>query len=252
MSFFEALVGHLAAAQTAHGLHALARRRRFLLPRLWRPNSEIRVAFSALLRVRRGADFLLIKNLHRPESLCPLGGVFKHYQPSDATLDKFEFRSQAPGDDVDMRNDLRGYLPRKRLGDLVRWYQSSAGQHRETAVECLCREIMEELGEWAISGVPCPPNLRLDLVRSVAEGPRKVPGRPYAQFRIFEVFEVAQHDSPGQEFLSELFAAEHEALVWANDREIAVGRARTKDLIGHHAAYLYSRRAPREETPAPW
>ena len=243
--FIETLVSELLAAETAQGLHALARRRRFLVCRLRYPNKPIRISFSGLLRIRRGGDYLLIRNLHRPESVGPLGGVFKYYESASETLDRLEFRPQVIG--ADMVNDLRGFLPRKHLGQIVRWFQR--GHDRESPIECVCRELKEELGEIGASHIDCPPTLRLKLVRSVAEGPARVPGHDYTQFRIFDIFDIDRADEPGTRFVTEISGANHADLIWASDLEITTGRARGNQIIGHHAAYLFSRRSARPESP---
>lgn len=64
------------------------------------PQKEIRVAMAALIRITSGDNYVLIRNLHRPESFAPLGGVYKYFDEARHPLDTCEFRAQVV--DADM------------------------------------------------------------------------------------------------------------------------------------------------------
>lgn len=235
------------------GIHLLERlsRIRFLKCRIVNRNLDIRVAYSALLRISDGGQYVLVRNLHRPETYGPFGGVYKFRETAKGDLDEMQFKPQDLGPGSDMRNDLRGYLPRKNLPRLCRWYVR--GDERETAADCLLRELREELKEIGLGGnrLRPPPFVQLRKVRSVEEGPETVEGQPYFQYRVFEVYEPAEPNKTARRFFRKLLetAQKHPQLLVANAEEITTGRARDNKIIGHHTVYLLGRRRIRHEFP---
>lgn len=248
--FGEALLIHLLATELGQVVHAAVRRRRFITCSLVRRDEEVRFAFSALLRLGVGSSYLLVRNLHRPETFGPFGGVYKYHDEARVLLDRLEFRPQHAGPGSDMRNDLRGFIPRRSLPALVRWYTKR--REREECSDCLSRELREELAEIGISRSVKPPrSLTLKLVRNVAEGPEKVPGQGYTQFRIFEVFDIANTDKSYTRFLKQVGQAVPTSphLLSVTPEEIIVGRARGGEVIGHHACYFLRSRRIRPDSP---
>lgn len=227
-----------------------AHRWRFFLYHLFAPNSEMRVAFSALARISEGGRYVLVKNLHRPETFSPFGGVFKYRNEAKRSLDCWQFRPQDIGPRADMINDLRGFVPRKHLAALVKWYQ--AGEDREALNECLNREFAEELREVGLAGLlKGAADLQYRVVRSVDDGPVSVPGMQYRQFRIFVIADVISENGKGISFVKHLFseARKNPRLLIANSDEILQGRAADGRLIGSTACYLIGRRRVRQDDP---
>lgn len=235
------------------GIHVAEKvlRLRFLKCRIIQRNTDIRVALSALLRISLSGKYLLVRNLHRPETFGPFGGVLKYHEAVRPYLDSLLFKPQDLGPGEDMHCDLRGFLPRKNLPKLIKWYEKSEG--RETAQECLARELEEEVGEIGLpKAMRLPAALKLRRVRAVTEGPEPVPGQSYTQYRVFEVFEPAEISKQQRRFLKKLteMASFHPDLLLASPEEIKSGRARDDSLIGHHAAYfLYSKRIRPDDVP---
>jgi hypothetical protein len=234
----EAIGIHLAVA----ALERL-RKARLVACRVWRPNAELRISFSALLRISDGGRFLLIRNLHRPELFGPVGGVYKYYNDARVQLDEVSFRPQDVGRGDDMKNDLRGFLPRRHAPKLIKWYEQRT--LRESPETCLLRELREELREVKlVSRVSPPVELPLRPVRTVREGPERVPGQAYTQYRVFDVFEIASNATAAADAFRRLFeiaATGHHHLLIASSDEIVTGRARDGRRIGSHTAYLIRR-----------
>lgn len=234
------------------GIHLAARLRRirFLKCRLVQPNLDMRIAFSALLRISKGGRYVLVRNLHRPEVFGPFGGVYKYFEQGRSELDALLFKPQDFGPDEDMKDDLRGFIPRKRLPKLVKWYQTS--DLRESSGVCLYRELSEELKEAGLDSTLKPPAmLSLRRVRAVEEGPEQVPGERYTQYRVFEVYEPLMRDNLVGTFIDNVFAAavKNPSILVADADEILVGRTKGDHLIGHHAAYLLSGKRIRTDDP---
>jgi SMODS-associated NUDIX domain len=246
----EGIVGHFLA----HLLDRLARDRLWrirLLPcKLIAPNSDIRVSFSAFLRIADGDSYLLVRSLHRREAFGPLGGVYKHFNSACSNLDDFQFRPQRSGTGTDMINDLRGFIPRRQLLGFTRWFDEGSG--REDSSTCLRRELMEELKEvrlaWARS---LPQIIQFKQLRRIQEGPSRAAGQTFSQYRIFDFFDVIEPSESVTRFFGEIrsVALSHQNLLLATSREIIAGRASDGRLIGHHAGYLFGRRRVRPDEP---
>ena len=249
--FVETVLEHLLASEIGHVLHRSVYRVRFFRCSIIKPSTHMRVAFSALLRIADSDQYLLVRNLHRPETFGPFGGVYKYFDDAQPALDNFDFHTQAIGPGSDMKNDLRGFLPRKNLSKLVSWYQKQTD--RESFKQCVCRELKEELLEINLPrNIRCPEELHFRLVRVVAEGPESVPGQLYSQFRIFEIYDLFPRSTDISRFLRQLVKAarRNNNLLLANAQEIIVGRAKTGEVIGNHAGYLIGRKRIRPDTPA--
>lgn len=208
------------------------------------------MAFSALLRISDSDRYLLVRNLHRPESFGPFGGVYKYFEDAQPALDRFDFKPQVFGPGADMKNDIRGFLPRKNLAKIVQWYAKKTD--RESFKECLCRELREELVEVGLPRIRCPDGLLFRPVRTVREGPGSVPGEDYTQFRIFEVYDLFPMSTDTQKFVRQLFKAarRHKNVLLASAKEIIRGRASNGSVIGHHAGYLLGGKRVRPDNPA--
>jgi len=218
--------------------------------KLIKPSEDMRVAFSAILRITDGKGYLFVRNLHRPETFGPFGGVYKYFEEAVPQLDNLTFHPQVVGPGDDMKQDIRGFLPRKNLPKFLRWYRS--GANRETYSDCLCRELKEELREVGLpKTLRVPPTLHFRLVRSVLEGPERVPGQPYTQLRIFEVYDLSPTTSHIKKFLKRLLkeASESPNLIIADAQEIRSGRSREGKVLGHHCGYLLWHKRIRPDTP---
>jgi SMODS-associated NUDIX domain len=249
----EAIALHLFESAAFHAFRHGFLRLRFLKCATIRRSEDMRIAFSALVLLRDGDHYLLVRNLHRPESFAPFGGVFKYKDLS--MLDQFEFRPQTLGsiDNInsDMKDDLRGFLPRKNLSALVAWFRKGKG--RETADDCLRRELAEEIQEIGISRqVKCPEVIPFRFIRRVEEGPENIPGETYTQYRIFEVYEPDISKPSVNKLVKTLMSRAYSGekdLLFATSQEIVSGRAASGNLIGHHAGYLFGNKRVRPGSP---
>jgi hypothetical protein len=210
-------------------------------------SNEMRVSFSAILKIERDGRYLLIRNLHRPETFAPLGGVYKYFKPAKSELDKFSFRGQVI--DADMRSDLRGFIAESALKSFQDWFAS--GANRESGNECMRRELEEELAEVGLSPSLVSPELRFRAVRSTTEGPEFVRSMGLKQFRTFDVYELIE-DSPGAASLVEALvdrARQSADLLWVSAEDARRGRAETRQLVAAHVPYLFGTKRYREGDP---
>jgi 8-oxo-dGTP pyrophosphatase MutT (NUDIX family) len=244
------VVDVLDHATLSAGVHLAHRiwRSRFGRYKIWKPETEVRVAFSVLLKINDGGRFLLVENLHRPGTFAPFGGVLKHRVGGSRVLDELQFRPHDVGPADDMTNDLRGFLPRKNLAALLSWYES--GEDRETDSECLLRELSEELGEVGLAAsIRIPKDLHFHIVRSIDDGPQRVPGVPLMQFRVFRVCEFVS-TSQTTAFIRRLFeevATTNSRLMIAGSDELLIGRSNDGRGIGSTACYLIRRKRVRPD-----
>jgi len=208
----------------------------------------MRVSLSAFLRISEGDSYILVRSLHRKEAFGPFGGVYKYFSSAGTRLDELQFRPQ--GINPEMRNDLRGFLPRRYLLRFLRWFDE--GKEREDAANCLFRELREEIREVRLAQeIAVPEMFSCRRVRRVQEGPSIAAGQKYTQYRIFDVYEIIEPNKEMVRFLSELrsSAVKHKDLLVASAKEIIAGRSNDDRIIGHHAGYLFQRKRVRPDEP---
>ena len=243
----EGVATHGLITAAIHILERL-RRTKFLKYRVWRPNADMRVVFVAMLRHGESGKYVLVRNFHRPQTFGPLGGVYKYFDAARSEFDRVLFRPEDTG--PDMTNDLRGYLPRKNLSWIDKWFRRRVD--RESPSECLRRELGEELKEIGLSTrLVVPTSLQFRHVRTVSEGPVKATGRPCLQYRVFEVFEPIYTSSSALTFFNNLTAAAatHPDLLLATSDEVLSRRVRDGRSPGPQAAYLVGRRRVSADDP---
>jgi hypothetical protein len=201
----------------------------------------VRVSLSVLLRIRDGDRYVLFRSNTRPGAFGPPGGVIKYYPPAVRVLDQLGFNAErrATREDV-MKSDIRGLLPARSLGRFLRWFHT--GAYREDAMECLRRELVEELTEIDLRQyVPDVANLTADHVRTVIEGPEPVTGQDYRQYRRFEIYDLRTTDATALRLADHLIDAGSSAtmptVLCASREDIAYGRLGDA-LIAPHAAFL--------------
>ena len=204
---------------------------------LWQRSKDIRIALSAILRLSCGDQYVLVRNLHRPQIFAPFGGVVKYHASALDFLDSIEFKPQTLGPGDDMLCDLRGFLPRKNLCKFIRWFKQ--GLDRESEKDCILRELQEELGEINVD-LPLPSGLQLRFIRSVQEGPIYLPSPQYMQFRIFDVYTLVR-DASKDEFCLALLgkAHQHNDLLLVSRKDVERGASDDGQLIAPHSRYLF-------------
>ncbi len=202
---------------------------------------RVRISFSVLLRLADDDRFVLFDAPKRPGAYGPPGGVVKFLPPAARILDCLGFQPERTGSPQrKLKADLRGTLPAGALRRFRSWFAS--GAYRETADECLRRELREELAEVGVHGLDeIIPELQFTPVRTVLEGPHPVPVKDHRQLRGFEVYEPAMTNSAARRLSRELTeAAEDDAypgVLLAGLDDIAHGRL-GRALIAPQSAFL--------------
>jgi hypothetical protein len=202
---------------------------------LYSRNKKIRVSIAAILSVRQGDHFILIRNRHRPEMFGPIGGVYKFYSSAIKQLEDSGFQPQIRDDDT--KNDLRGYLIGKNLPRFLRWFFS--GKNRE--IEPLSREIAEEMLEIGlVMDSDSIMNLQYDLHKTIIEGLDNVTGADYLQLRYFGVYSLYTDHPKCDALIEKLFkeVGTNPNIISVTANEIKRGRALSGEIIGGHSGYL--------------
>jgi hypothetical protein len=212
---------------------------------------EVRVSIASIVRVECDGEYMLFRTPLRPEAFAPPGGVVKFFPEAQSELDDMAFRPQLVHGPVTGRGlrDLRGYIAFASLPRLIRWY--GRGTDRESHTDALRRELREEAAEVGIPALgdslsPLP----LRRVRRVIEGPTRA-AKGYLQVRVIEVYEVSESDRVKTEALCRDVRAVSDGnpnILFAAADVITKGRS-GRDVIGHHACYLYGARQLRGELP---
>jgi hypothetical protein len=233
----------------AAGLWLHRRRLRLLVPAL-RPGLRVRVSAAVLLRVQDDGWYVLFHSPRRPGSYGPPGGVAKYSAGSRPDLERMGFQEE-PRSQPDMRHDLRGFVPAKSLAGFARWW--GRGEGRESATECLRRELREELAEVG------HPTVGVDVstvdfvaVRTVLDGPHRVPGQSYRQVRLMEVCDLDPTSPASAELrqrLLELAEDPTEAgIIRVSAFDIEYGH-RDSCYIQPQSAYLFGERRLNADLP---
>ncbi|WP_410674062.1 hypothetical protein [Amycolatopsis sp. cmx-4-68] len=203
--------------------------------------NRVRISFSVLLRLADDDRFVLFDSPKRPGAFGPPGGVIKYFPPAVRILDALGFRPERTGAaSAKLKGDLRGTLPHSALRRFRSWFAS--GAYRESATECLRRELCEELVEVGVHGpLGTISEVQFAAIRAVREGPHAVPGKDYRQVRGFDVHELSMTNSAARDLSRTLIeAGEDDAcpgVILANFDDIAHGRA-GRALIAPQSAFL--------------
>jgi hypothetical protein len=212
---------------------------------------EIRVSMAALLRVCGSDQYLLFHVPFVPDTYGPPGGVIKFLETGQRQLDQLEFRGEVvPSLAADMERDLRGFLPARKLAPFLRWFNQ--GEGRETAEDCLRRELGEELGEVGYpNAVDNLDILRFSRVRVVSEGPNTVRNAPYLLLRVIAVYDLDLSHPPSADANSRLLGlvGKGDRVVSASAAEISRGRS-GRAIIGSQSCLLYGTTRSRDDPAA--
>lgn len=229
-----------------HGAASVGARPAAMFEEQHRPTpaaGEVRISISSLLRMEKDGCLLLIRNRHRRETFGPVGGVLKVHRAARAALLRMGFRFENIDDD--MRDDLRGYIDGENFPNLLAWLET--GMDRESAVEGLRREIIEEFAEVDEIAPPELVNASFAHIRTIVEGPEFVPSIDRAQYRVLEIYEVtASAENDALVDRVKQLSENNADLCWYSPREVKRGRAASGHVIGSHAAYLIGDRRFRE------
>ncbi|WTW98861.1 hypothetical protein OG216_38425 [Streptomycetaceae bacterium NBC_01309] len=215
-----------------------------------RPFGEVRVSVASLLRLQDDDRYVLVHSPVRPDSFGPPGGVVKYHPAARAALDRIGFREERRAD-TRMRSDLRGFLSSRALPRFARWLDQQVG--RETFLECVRRELAEELHEIGhpelASGID---QLHFTHVRHIVDGPLKAAGRPYRQLRFFDVWDLDLSTSEAVRLRDALVAlaadpSDH-GTVFVTADDIMHGRS-GRSYIAPQTAYLLGERRFNADLP---
>lgn len=210
-------------------------------------NKKIRISVAAILLVEHKDKYVLIQNHHRPEFYAPIGGVYKHSGKKPEILDKIEWNSdftKLDHKEKDMNDDLRGVIYGKRFSTFLDWFSKREGRENE---QCIYRELKEELLEGRVGKLlrDKSSNIKIELFRSVLEGPNKVKDRDYdAQFRHFDIYKIDNTNEETDSVVSELVkraSQDDNNLILVSKSDVKAGRTICGNrLIASHTKYYYS------------
>jgi hypothetical protein len=222
------------------------------LHRLILSGGEVRVSVAALLRVRDQDRYVLFHTPHTPGGFGPPGGVVKFHPDAEPLLDEWGFREHRRRDRRNvMDRDLRGIMPARRVPAFLRWLNT--GENRESAAECLRRELVEELveaGHPELVALVGP--VQFQHVRTVVEGPLRVPGRSYRQLRRHEIYDLKPSpagDSLRRALITVGSTAGETKVLLASGQDILDGRSQ-EAIVGPQSAFLLGSRRLRPDLPS--
>jgi hypothetical protein len=231
---------------------------RYLSTQTLERSTRTRVSAAELLSLKNGSGkYLLIKNFRRGH-FGPIGGVIRCHPSGQNDLNKlarFEWEDEKS-------LDIRGFTTGRYFPAFLKWFYAERGREKLA----LARELREELLE-----VKCVDLSRevgspeFELLRVVHEGPCKVPGELYQQYRVVLIKEFAD-DQPTIELkekilstaekliescLSKGTAPEQWPFIFVTEEEIRKGvTKKIGQRIGDHSGYLFGKDRIGAEPPA--
>jgi hypothetical protein len=210
---------------------------------IW-PFGTVRVSFCALLRFRDDGCYVLFHTPSRPGTFGPPGGVFKYRASALTRLDRLGFREEARPEALseDMRHDLRGFVPARSAPGFALWFAKSGGIGRESATECLRRELTEELGEVGHPElIPDVAELDFIHVRTIRLSPHRELGSAHLHMRRFEIYDIDPRSEAAVRLRNQLLELARDPsspnIAGAGVRDIEYGRC-AEGLIGGHSGFL--------------
>lgn len=223
-----------------------------LMLRSVRIHRRVRISVAVLLRVQYDDTYVLVHSPLRPNVFGPLGGAVKFLPAARIRLDALHFQEERRANDR-MRHDLRGFLPSRSLPAFARWLAKQ--DDRESATECLRRELIEELAEVGHPELSaCVSEVHFSRVRAVMDGPHNVPARSCHQVRFLEVWDL-DLGSPGAVSLRDgLLRIGHDSadtgVICADAQDIAHGR-KGEYYLAPQSAFLMGAQRLHADLPAP-
>jgi hypothetical protein len=235
--------GSLIANEISNGFSLSQKLKNFFKWNLIHRNKTIRVSAASILSVKKNDQQILIKGLNRPNSYGPIGGAIRYHSAAKGFLQDICFEKEEAKNSSHKKKierDLRGYIPSKHLLKFINWFLL----YKNREENALFREIEEELVEINLQnllGIMGTPDF--SLIRSISEGPHKVPGKSFYQYRILNVYEFSEdyQKTRGTKFINALYKASktEENLILVNSEEIKAGITQLGEHIGGHTPYLF-------------
>jgi 8-oxo-dGTP pyrophosphatase MutT (NUDIX family) len=206
---------------------------------------------ASILRIAKDDTVILFRMTLRREAFGPPGGVIKYYSDACTSLDRLQFVPERPGNEPHsfLASDLRGRLPARNLLRFRRWFFRAAD--RETGEQALRREIAEELGIAGVQDVIDIGALSFRHVRRVEDGPKRVVGESFIQYRLFEVYELRRDSPPNQQLCELLFerAQASDQIIACSYEDLARGRTVAGEIVASHSEAFATDRIRRPDQP---
>ena len=143
-----------------------------------------------------------------------------------------------------------GSYPNEQLEEFLNWFRQGHG--RETADQCLYRELHEETAQVGIEIESDElTGIRFGHVRTIQEGPEQIAAEGYLQYRIFDVYDLVPETARGHDLVRKIWdhAVSSQDMISASAQEMKRGRDRFGHVIGVTAPYLFGQQRYRASDP---
>jgi hypothetical protein len=165
------------------------KRWKLLWPKIWKPNTSVRLTVAYLFRIEVNGKYMLIKR-HKNDftGFQPVGGAYKYFkEENSANFDKLGITpcNHVPRDGA-TENDLRIVIKkRKKILEFFKWFDS-----RENREIDPWREFCEELIESGLLPSNVFKHIKYTYVGQHQEGILRNEDYPIDQFRHADIFEL--------------------------------------------------------------
>lgn len=202
------------------------KRWKLLLPKIVKPNKQVRITVAYLFRIECNGKYVLIKR-HKNDFIGfqPVGGAYKYFKEENRT--NFDDLGITPCNHVPRdgatENDLRVIIgKRKKMLEFFKWFDSRKNREIDP-----WREFFEELIEPGLLPASAFTHIKYAYVGCHQEGILRNQDYPIDQFRHADIFELRLENDAQRNAIKALEANPNIAFVTAEE----IQKGATKDGI---------------------
>lgn len=175
---------------------------------------RLRLSFAYLYRIELDGKFLLIKGDKIQHQYQPVGGVYKYKEGAKDFLIRISYEDDRISYNGDLKNDLRIYIPGKKLIEFFYWFKQE--ENREISYQ---REFKEELIDSNILDLPDLFILEFKKVKSYFT---KIHYSPHFNCKelLYADIIIPEFNENQLELLKKIKETNHEKLKWVREDQI--------------------------------
>lgn len=192
------------------------KRWKLLCPKIWKPNTPVRVTVAYLFRIEDNGKYMLIKR-HKKDFIGfqPVGGAYKYFK--EENRENFDNLGIIPCNEVprdnSTENDLRIVISkRKNLIDFFKWFDTRKNREIDP-----WREFCEELIEPGLLPAESFRHIKYAYICGHQEGILRNNDYPIDQFRYADIFELRLETDAQKQAIKALSSNENIAFVTADE-----------------------------------
>lgn len=179
-------------------------------------NERVRISCAYLFRIKSDNKYLLIKN-KRIDQFQPVGGVYKYYESFKDESNKLGLTFEK-NDNFYEKNDLRVYVPAKKVLRFIKWFNS--GKNREINVT---REFYEELIKTGFISQNELLEIQFEYIKQIDCKLKKSKHFGCKEILMHNIYDVSFNNKENLRHLEEIVENNGKQLIFVNSADIERG-----------------------------